>query len=85
MRKTLNKAMELGLGLKDDDSNKPSPVSPVSPLTKTEMAEYVGSYSHAPQVWEVSIKDDKLAFEVRRHGLFVDEERRAKVYLWSVE
>ena len=60
MRKTLNKAMELGLGLKDDDSNKPSPVSPVAPLTKSEMAEYVGSYSHAPQVWEVSIKDDKL-------------------------
>jgi hypothetical protein len=29
-------------------------------VTKAEMAEYVGSYSHAPQLWEVSIKDDKL-------------------------
>ena len=57
MRKTLNRAMELGLGLKDDDNEKPAAVAPV---TKAEMAEYVGSYLHAPQLWEVSIKDDKL-------------------------
>jgi CubicO group peptidase (beta-lactamase class C family) len=57
MRKTLNKAMELGLGLKDDDNEKPAQIAP---LTKEEMAAYVGSYSHAPQLWEVSIKDEKL-------------------------
>ncbi|PYS67696.1 MAG: hypothetical protein DMF69_22320, partial [Acidobacteria bacterium] len=57
MRKSLSKAMELGLGLKDDASEKPAPVVP---LTKAEMNAYVGTYSHAPQTWEVSIKDDKL-------------------------
>ena len=57
MRKSLNKAMELGLGIKDD---APGKLAAVSPLTKAEMTEYVGSYSHAPQLWEVSIRDDKL-------------------------
>jgi CubicO group peptidase (beta-lactamase class C family) len=57
MRKSLNKAMELGLGLKDEvPGNSPT----ATPLTKQEMAEYVGSYSHAPQLWEVSVKDDRL-------------------------
>ncbi|HEY4424992.1 MAG TPA: serine hydrolase [Pyrinomonadaceae bacterium] len=53
MRKSLNKAMELGLGLKDDDEQKPAPAAPP---TASEMSEYVGTYSHAPQTWEVSIK-----------------------------
>ena len=57
MRKSLNKAMELGLGLKDEEQAKPSPVAP---LTESEMNEYVGTYSHAPQTWEVSVKDGKL-------------------------
>jgi CubicO group peptidase (beta-lactamase class C family) len=61
MRKSLSKAMELGLGLKDDPAEKPPTVQP---LTKTEMAEYVGNYSHAPQLWEVSIKDDKLQLKL---------------------
>jgi len=58
MRKSLNKAMELGLGLKDDDEQKPAPVAPPA---ASEMSEYVGTYSHAPQTWEVSIKDGKLS------------------------
>ena len=57
MRKTLNRATELGLGLKDTDQPKPAPVAP---LTPAEMNEYVGTYSHAPQTWEVSVKDGKL-------------------------
>ena len=61
MRKSLNKAMELALGLKDDG---PPKQDPVAPLTKAEMNEYVGSYSHAPQLWEVSIKDDKLQLKL---------------------
>ncbi len=57
LRKSLNRAMELGLGLKDNEPEKPTPIA--AP-TKAEMAEYVGAYSHAPTIWEVSIKDDKL-------------------------
>ena len=57
MRKSLNKAMELGLGLKDDEEQKPAPVAPPA---ASEMSEYVGLYSHAPRTWEVSIKDGKL-------------------------
>ena len=57
MRKSLNKATELGLGLKDDDEQKPAPVA--APAA-AEMSEYVGTYSHAPQTWEVSVKDGKL-------------------------
>ena len=57
MRKSLNKAMELGLGLKDDETQKSNPVA--APVA-SEMNEYVGVYSHAPQIWDVSIKDGKL-------------------------
>jgi len=57
MRKSLNKATELGLGLKAGESENPAPVVP---LTKEEVAEYVGSYSHAPQTWEVSAKGEGL-------------------------
>ena len=49
--------MELGLGLKDDEPEKPAPVAPP---TAAEMSQYAGVYSHTPQTWEVSIKDDKL-------------------------
>ncbi|HXS00088.1 MAG TPA: hypothetical protein VN724_05940 [Pyrinomonadaceae bacterium] len=57
MRKSLNKAMELGLGLKDDGPEKPGPVTPP---TESEMKELVGTYSHAPQTWDVSLRDGKL-------------------------
>ena len=52
LRKSLNKALELGLGLKDE-AEKPAPVAP---FTAAEMAEYAGSYSHAPQTWDISVK-----------------------------
>ena len=57
MRKSLNKATELGLGLKDDASQQATAVAPV---TSSEINEYVGNYSHAPLTWEVFIKDGKL-------------------------
>jgi CubicO group peptidase (beta-lactamase class C family) len=56
MRKSLNKATELGLGIKDEEQ-KPAPVVPV---TSSEMNDYVGVYSHAPGTWDVFIKDGKL-------------------------
>lgn len=57
MRKSLNKALELGLGLKDDDQEKPAAVAPPA---ESEMKDYIGTYSHAPQTWEVSLRDGKL-------------------------
>jgi len=74
MRKSLNKAMELGLGLKDDDE-KPAPVAPP---TASEMSEYVGAYSHAPQTWEVSIKDGKLfmKFDEKDYAMTKSGERK---------
>lgn len=56
LRKSLNKAMGLGVGLKDDDQ-KPAAVTPA---TTSELNEYVGVYSHAPSTWDVTIKDEKL-------------------------
>ena len=75
MRKSLNKAMEIGLGMKDNAAEKPAPVAP---LTKAEMADYVGSYSHAPMLWEVSVKDDKLYVKVEgtEHQLTKSGERK---------
>lgn len=61
LRKTLNKATELALGLKEDEAQKPAPVAT---LTAAEMQEYAGSYAHAPQTWDVSIKDGKLYVKV---------------------
>jgi CubicO group peptidase (beta-lactamase class C family) len=61
MRKSLNRATELGLGLKDDAPSQPTSVAPP---TSSEMNEYVGTYSHAPQTWEVSVKDGKLYVKV---------------------
>ncbi len=75
MRKSLNKAMELGLGLKDDSAVKQDPVTP---LTKAEMNEYVGSYSHAPQLWEVSIKDDKLNLRLDGKEYFLTKSGERK-------
>jgi CubicO group peptidase (beta-lactamase class C family) len=56
MRKSLNMAMQLGLGIKDEEQ-KPEPVTPV---TNSEMNEYTGTYSHAPATWNVFVKDGKL-------------------------
>lgn len=75
MRKSLNKAMELGLGLKDDEDSKPAPVAPP---TSSEMNEYLGTYSHAPQTWEVSIKDGKLfmKFDEKDYAMTKSGERK---------
>lgn len=61
LRKTLNKATELALGLKEDEGQKPEPVAA---LTAPELNQYAGSYSHAPQTWEVSARDGKLYVKV---------------------
>jgi len=75
MRKSLNKAMELGLGLKDDDSQKPTPVAPA---TASEMNEYIGAYSHAPTTWEVSVRGGKLyvKFDGNEHALTKSGDRK---------
>ena len=75
MRKSLNKAMELGLGLKDDQEQKPVPLAPPA---ASEMSEYVGTYSHAPQTWEVSIKDGKLnmKFDGKDYAMTKSGERK---------
>jgi CubicO group peptidase (beta-lactamase class C family) len=74
MRKSLNKAMELGLGLKDEEE-KPAAVTPP---TASEMSEIVGTYSHAPQTWEVSIKDGKLfmKFDEKDYAMTKSGERK---------
>jgi CubicO group peptidase (beta-lactamase class C family) len=75
LRKSLNKATELVLGLKDDEPGKPASFAPV---TNSEMNEYVGTYSHAPQTWEVSVKDGKLYVKVdgAEHALTKSGERK---------
>jgi len=75
LRKSLDKAMELGLGIKDDAPDKPAPVVPV---TTAEMEEISGAYSHAPQTWEISIKDGKLYVKVdgNEHPLTRSGERK---------
>ena len=68
MRKSLNKATELGLGLKDEERQKPASVAPV---TESEMTQYVGTYSHAPQTWEVSMREGKgyVTFDGKEYAL----------------
>ena len=74
MRKSLNKAMELGLGLKDEEEKPPT----VAPPAASEMSEYVGTYSHAPQTWEVSLKDGKLfmKFDEKDYAMTKSGERK---------
>lgn len=57
LRKSLNKATEIGLGLKAGETEKPAAVAP---LTAAEMDQYAGSYTHAPQTWEISVRDGKM-------------------------
>ena len=68
MRKSLNKAMELGLGLKDEEPQKPTAVAPA---TESELNQYVGTYSHAPQTWEVTVKDGKghMTFDGKEYAM----------------
>ena len=68
MRKSLNKAMELGLGLKDEEPQKPAAVTPA---TESEMNQYVGTYSHAPQTWEVTVKEGKgyVTFDGKEYAM----------------
>jgi len=75
MRNSLNKAIELGLGLKDDESEKPVPVAPP---TEAEINEYAGVYSHAPQTWEVLLKDGKMfvKFEDKEYAATKTAERK---------
>src|SRR5262249_55666413 len=76
LRESLKKTKELGLGLKDDDTTaKPTPPAP---LTAAEMEEYTGSYSHAPQTWDISVKDGKLIVKVEgnEHQLTKSGERK---------
>ncbi len=75
LRKILNKATELGLGLKEGETEKPEPVSP---LTAAEMDQYAGSYTHAPQTWEISVKDGKLFVKLdgNEHQLTKSGEKR---------
>jgi CubicO group peptidase (beta-lactamase class C family) len=55
MRRTLNKASELGLGLKDEKPDRSKP----APLTAAEMEQYVGTYAGTTK-WEVYLKEGKL-------------------------
>lgn len=57
MRKTLNRATEIGLGLKSEGTSEPAAVAP---LTSGEINEFLGTYSHAPETWEISAKEGKL-------------------------
>jgi CubicO group peptidase (beta-lactamase class C family) len=54
---TRAKAMELALALKPQPPDAPPQPLPVG---ANEMADYVGTYVHAPQRWEVSARDGKL-------------------------
>ncbi|HKQ74725.1 MAG TPA: serine hydrolase [Blastocatellia bacterium] len=52
-----NKALELllPLNLSEEEERRAAPS-----LTETEMAAYVGRYSHEPQSWDVFVKEGKL-------------------------
>lgn len=54
--RTRQLAMQLALPLKPDPAEPPKPPAPDA----DEMKRYVGKYAHAPQTWEVFVKDGKL-------------------------
>lgn len=53
---TRQRAMQLALPLKPDPPEQPKPPAPDA----DEMKRYVGKYAHAPQTWEVFVRDGKL-------------------------
>ncbi|MGE0130521.1 MAG: serine hydrolase domain-containing protein [Blastocatellales bacterium] len=63
LARTREKAMELLLPLKAPEQDAPKASRP---LTEAELANYVGTYSHAPFRWEVFVKESKLF--LRREG-----------------
>lgn len=54
--RTRQRAMQLALPLKPDPAEPPKPQAPGA----DEMKRYAGKYAHAPQTWEVFVKDGKL-------------------------
>jgi len=54
--RTRQRAMELALPLKPDPAEPPKP----RPPDADEMRRYAGKYAHAPQTWEVFVRDGKL-------------------------
>jgi CubicO group peptidase (beta-lactamase class C family) len=54
--RTRQRAMQLALPLKPDPAEPPKPPAPDA----EEMGRYTGRYAHAPQTWEVFVKDGKL-------------------------
>lgn len=54
--RTRQRAMQLALPLKPDPAEPPKPQPPGA----AEMKRYAGKYAHAPQTWEVFVKDGKL-------------------------
>ena len=54
--RTRQRAMQLALPLKPDPAEQPRP----QPASAEEMSRYTGKYAHAPQTWEVFVKDGKL-------------------------
>lgn len=54
--RTRQRAMQLALPLKPEPAGQPKP----QPAGPDELRRYVGKYAHAPQTWEVFVKDGKL-------------------------
>jgi len=54
--KTRRKAMELLLSLKPETNEQPKTIR----MSADEMKRYAGKFAHAPQIWEVFVKDGKL-------------------------
>lgn len=60
LNKTRTKALELALPLKAEEEQR---AAPALPMSRAELANYAGVYSHDPQQWEVIVKDDKLVLK----------------------
>ena len=56
LSRTRRLAMQLALPLKPDPAEPPKPQPPGA----DELKRYAGKYAHAPQTWEVFVKDGKL-------------------------
>jgi CubicO group peptidase (beta-lactamase class C family) len=54
--RTRQRLMQLALPLRPDPAEQPKPQPPAA----DEMKRYAGKYAHAPQRWEVFVKDGKL-------------------------